>query len=579
MTKDINKKRKQDLGIFYTPPEVVGFIFDILNIWKSSQGQRWQQKFPSVIDPACGEGIFLKKAVDSEFTSPRYIWGVDLDEKVKEEWEKITLLKSFGSKAKLDFHFYHQDGLLPIPEKKVRHKKGGMNQYDAVVGNPPYGGIGINEITPELEKALFNFQIWKQKFQKEQKQSVENLGLFETTVPKVFQQKIVNFPIEILFIDRFIQLAKPGGWIAIIIPDGILTNSNSHYVREFISQRTKVEAIVSLPRDTFKDVGTNAKTSILFLRKLKKDEKSENSYPVFLASINKVGKDQLNLIVKSYKKIYTSRSNDMNNSNKIQITSDQNKNETVMVRVDKTLKQLMEEKPASRWNADYWHPKYDDLLAKISNNSLKMISDYKEVLTSGYRGTLVFTETGIPALKVRNVLDTGIDLVNIDYLPDNSPANTPSKKVKHGDLIINRSGTGSIGRMSIFLSSETNTIITGDVYLLRLKNINPFYVNIYLKTYFGKTQIHRFESGVSGQTKIDLEEILYIFIPVLSDKVQSSIEQLHRDLSADHETAMKAKKNGDEKTYKENIKLAEHKLKDLIKNVEEVIEGKREDVN
>ena len=39
-----------------------------------------------------------------------------------------------------------------------------------------------------------------------------------------------------------------------------------HYVREFISENTKVEAIVSLPRDAFKHVGTSAKTSILFLK-------------------------------------------------------------------------------------------------------------------------------------------------------------------------------------------------------------------------------------------------------------------------------------------------------------------------
>ena len=72
--------------------------------------------------------------------------------------------------------------------------------------------------------------------------------------------------IEVLFIERFIQLCKQDGWIAIIIPDGILANSNMHYVREFIADNTKVEAIISLPRDAFKHVGTSAKTSILFLK-------------------------------------------------------------------------------------------------------------------------------------------------------------------------------------------------------------------------------------------------------------------------------------------------------------------------
>ena len=79
-----------------------------------------------------------------------------------------------------------------------------------------------------------------------------------------------------------------------------------------------------------------------------------------------------------------------------------------------------------------------------------------------------FVNKGIPALKVRNVLDTGLDLFDIDYLTENSPANTESKSVQFGDIIINRSGTGSIGRMAI-LTKKFKVIITGDVYLFRVK--------------------------------------------------------------------------------------------------------------
>jgi type I restriction enzyme M protein len=105
----------------------------------------------------------------------------------------------------------------------------------------------------------------------------------------------------VLFIERFIQLCKEGGWIAIIIPDGILANSNMHYVREFIAENTKVEAIVSLPRDAFKHVGTSAKTSILFLKK----QRTENhKYPVFLASLNKMEEKGLKMISEQYKEFY-----------------------------------------------------------------------------------------------------------------------------------------------------------------------------------------------------------------------------------------------------------------------------------
>jgi len=318
MAKEI-KQKKQDLGIFYTDPKIANFVFDILKIWKDKEEQesgRWESRkhFPSVIDPAVGEGVFLKSALEQNFTTPKYVFGVDIDEEVKKKWVEINLLKSFGSRAELDNHFYHQNGLIPLDGNKVfRHKKGGLKEFDTVVGNPPYGGIGLGEtkLSDDLILNLSKYEVLPEKIrnyligadgQKSFLSSTEKANKVSSEV----KLRIKSFPIEILFIDRFIQLAKPGGWIAIIIPDGILTNSNSHYVREFISEKTKVEAIVSLPRDAFKNVGTSAKTSILFLQKYKNQgEKRDLNYPVFLASVESLEEKYLKIIKDAYQKHYT----------------------------------------------------------------------------------------------------------------------------------------------------------------------------------------------------------------------------------------------------------------------------------
>lgn len=319
MPKTQDKKRNQDLGIFYTPQEVVNFIFQILKIWKDKEAKRWQSRkprphYPSVIDPACGEGIFLKSAITTGFTGedPRfkapYVWGIDLDKSVVDRWEEISLLSLFhGDRVKMNNHFYHQNGLLPLEEKHLMYKNAdeGLRIFDAVVGNPPYGGLGLESITSELEKALFEYSLWKRSIRKHAIDESDQLGLLDRQVIDTKEKnRLVKFPIEILFLDRFIQLAKPGGWIAIVIPDGLLSNSNSHYVREFLADRTKVEAIISLPRDTFKNMGTSAKTSILFLRKLKDKEKLEQNYRVFLSSVESINQSNFDTIVKSYKKLY-----------------------------------------------------------------------------------------------------------------------------------------------------------------------------------------------------------------------------------------------------------------------------------
>lgn len=83
----------------------------------------------------------------------------------------------------------------------------------------------------------------------------------------------------ILFIDRCLQLLRPGGRLMIVLPDGVLCNSGDRYVREYImgtkdsktgefsGGKAIVKAVISLPADTFKLSGTGAKTSILYLQK------------------------------------------------------------------------------------------------------------------------------------------------------------------------------------------------------------------------------------------------------------------------------------------------------------------------
>src|SRR3989344_5229005 len=327
MTQD--RQKKQDLGIFYTPLAVAHFIFDILSTWKDREDKktkRWQsrkpQHFPSVIDPAVGEGIFLKTAVERGFTKPEWIFGLDIDENAVQKWKEINLLKQFGgNEDELDAHFFHQNGLEPIQweqhastyNSKLKKEDMKKQQFNAVVGNPPYGGIGVDLKSPgsmRLLEALRKYEIFGWKLNAKAEQVSTTASMFgesdfaETTNYTAHADDVVRLaegmPIEVLFVERFIQLAKPGGWIAVVIPDGILSNSNAHYVRDFIAAKSKVEAVVSLPRETFKQTGTSAKTSILFLRKLTENESPPLDHPVFLATADKISKDDFQNITKDY---------------------------------------------------------------------------------------------------------------------------------------------------------------------------------------------------------------------------------------------------------------------------------------
>ena len=546
------KQKKQDLGIFYTDQRIADFIFDILKIWKEKEekeSSRWESRkhFPSVIDPAVGEGVFLKMAIKTGFTKTDYIFGLDIDEGVVKKWKQINLLKEFGGKEEdLEAHFFHQNGLDKIHWEqhknkyryKLKQKDISAQQFDAVVGNPPYGGIGVDfqgkltfenrKLLDALEKfEIFGFRKYSQKSNKE-KETIK-AGLFDslkekspisyrlsiTEVSKIAE----GIPIEILFIERFIQLAKPGGWIAIIIPDGILTNSNSHYVREFISEKAKVEAIVSLPRDAFKNVGTTAKTSILFLRKYKDQEKERKDYPVFLASVDSLDEKNFNLVKDNYKNYYNKT---MSKKNLVQTTTDGKGREIVMVRVDKTLKEMMEEKPASRWSPGYWHPRFDYWEKKFKelrfsyiplediknpSNSLIEMHGISSVLSTKRRKGGEFNVISPPVFRLAE-FKIHIDennrfspCIGLDFLLN---VNTISKEDKEfnekgltevNDILFVRKGVGCVKRCTIVVSERYKGHVDNAIFILKARRINPYYLTVYLNTTIGRIFLERLQHG------------------------------------------------------------------------------------
>src|SRR6266508_179896 len=100
-----------------------------------------------------------------------------------------------------------------------------------------------------------------------------------------------NAPLEVLGLERSIQFLRPGGRLAIVVPEGILVNRAMRHVRDWLSSQVKIRGIVSLPIETFVPFGAGIKTSILFGRKWKAGEKSNEDYGVFLGRADNVGYD------------------------------------------------------------------------------------------------------------------------------------------------------------------------------------------------------------------------------------------------------------------------------------------------
>jgi type I restriction enzyme M protein len=127
--------------------------------------------------------------------------------------------------------------------------------FDFIITNPPFGST----IRQSEQAYLKTYQLGK----KEEdwlavKAQPENTRDGQST--------------EVLFIEQDYKFLKEGGYLAIVLPDGILTNSSMQYVRTQIEDWFRIVAVVSMPQTAFAANGAGVKSSVLFLRKWKEEE-------------------------------------------------------------------------------------------------------------------------------------------------------------------------------------------------------------------------------------------------------------------------------------------------------------------
>ena len=137
--------------------------------------------------------------------------------------------------------------------------------FDIVMANPPFAG-DIKE-----SKIIMKYDIAKKS-------------------EHSYQSKIGR---DILFIEHNLQFLKPGGRMAIVIPQGRFNNSSDKYIRDFIAERCRILAVVGLHGNVFKP-HTGTKTSVLFVQKWD-DELCpyREDYPIFFATMQKPSKDNI----------------------------------------------------------------------------------------------------------------------------------------------------------------------------------------------------------------------------------------------------------------------------------------------
>jgi len=153
-----------------------------------------------------------------------------------------------------------------------------------------------------------------------------------------------------------------------------------------------------------------------------------------------------------------------------------------------------------RLDAEYYQPKFDELEAKIA--ATHELRSLRSLVTLNQRGVQPeYAEKGLPVINSKHVREGEV------VLADNRRAILPDKEnsviIQHGDVLINGTGVGTIGRSAPYLHTQ-NAIPDNHVTILRTDKVNPIFLSVYLNSIAGKYQVDKYFKGSSGQIELYL---------------------------------------------------------------------------
>lgn len=274
-----------DFGQYFTPRNIVSFIVDSLPIDENDR----------VLDTSCGSGGFLLHALDKVRKAARDFheikeWEKETQE-CHEQWHDFAEYNLYGIEineqisrtAKMNMIIHDDghtnvvssDGLICPADLRLKTNNDGFkeNSFNYIITNPPFGST-----VKQTEKAYLH----------QYKLAIKDVDWLN---PNSKASERPSQSTEVLFIEQAEKYLVEGGYLAIVVPDGVLTNSSMQYVRDYISDTFRIVAVISMPQTAFSANGAGVKSSVLFLKKYSAEEKQ--------ARINLRNNTQNNLISNS----------------------------------------------------------------------------------------------------------------------------------------------------------------------------------------------------------------------------------------------------------------------------------------
>lgn len=315
--KFLGRTFRGELGQFFTPRTIVDFMVSVLD----------PQEGEYVCDPCCGSGGFLIRAFDyvrehieneleerkedmknllipNDYDDLSIKEQERIDARVADAFSKmnyeVDLNNERGRLRTLSYNCIYGTDANPRMARTakmnmimhgdghggVHHHDGLLNvngiwdgRFDVILTNPPFGArvdkdIKITEADRFTDESKIKAYIkrYGEEYRTALKQVNDHIG--EPLMDQFNVGKLSGLT-EVLFIDRCLNLLKPGGRMGIVLPEGVLNNTNLQSVREYFEGRAKILLIVSIPQEVFMAAGATVKPSLVFFKKFTEEEQTQ----------------------------------------------------------------------------------------------------------------------------------------------------------------------------------------------------------------------------------------------------------------------------------------------------------------
>lgn len=296
----VSNTLKQEAGQFFTPRNIVKAMVEMLNPNENTR----------VLDPACGSGGFLVLVLDHV--------RKQIAKKMYPDLEDVLLAEKFNTyEVNEKVRQYAETNIFGFDFDPDLKKAARMNMVMAGDGHANIFHVNslayprwehpteLEKINLAINKSLDKMKDIDSNYTNDARGKFDmiftnppfgaKVKVEQEIAEKYFLSKYSDAP-EILFIEACYDFLKPGGKMAIVLPDGILGNPNTLPVRKWILENFKILASVDLAVEAFlPQVGVQA--SLLFLEKKTDLDKniaheSDENYDVFMAIAEKLGKDR-----------------------------------------------------------------------------------------------------------------------------------------------------------------------------------------------------------------------------------------------------------------------------------------------